>query len=252
MTEPLRFWNLSRMAKSPMHYEHALTAEDDPTYAMERGSSVHAIVFGTQRVLAYPGKTRAGKEWEAFKAANADALILTRNEYEKSCSMAEAVWNHAEAMELLTGITEKTLHFEFMGRPARATPDCRAQDRVTELKTTMNTEPEKLMRHCQRMHYHAQLAWYRDAVLLSGEGQPRDAYIVAVESSAPHPVTVLRLTERTLDQGARAVRLWFERLRACEESNFWPPYVQSIVDWDIEEELELEFADDDEPAAGAA
>jgi hypothetical protein len=241
------------MAQSPMHYIHALTAEDDPSYDMERGSGIHAVMFSTHQVIGYPGKVRNGKEWDAFKEKHAGAKILTMREYDKVCRMAESLYGHAGAMSLLfpkdpalqAGTRhEKTLYFKYMGRDARATPDSLNPVALAELKSSKTSEPERFMRHAQRMHYHAQLAFYREAVRICGLGTPRESYVVAVESSAPHPVTVLRLTDRTLEQGERACRLWFERLRACEEAGAWPPYVQSVVDWDIEEELELEYADD--------
>jgi hypothetical protein len=53
----------------------------------------------------------------------------------------------------------------------------------------------------------------------------------------------LRLSATTLDIGERCVRLWFERLKECEAANVWPPYVQSIVDWNIDIDPELTFGD---------
>jgi len=257
--ELMRFWHLKQMARSPMHYQHVLTAEDSPTYDMERGSAVHAVIFGTQKVVGYiRGKKREGKDYEAFKAKHEGALILTANEYDKVCRMSESVWNDPLAMDLLfpkdvslrAGTQhERTLYFDYMGRSARATPDSVNPAALVELKTSNTSEPEQFMRHAARMYYHAQLAFYRGAVRSCGLGEPRHCYVVAVESSAPHPVTVLRLTDRTLEQGERAVRLWFERLRACEEAGAWPPYVQSVVDWDIEDDLELRFADEDDEMA---
>jgi len=37
-----------------------------------------------------------------------------------------------------------------------------------------------------------------------------------------------------------------ERLLACEAANEWPGYAQSIVDFDVPDELELDFGDDEE------
>lgn len=251
--EPLRFSHLKQFAKSPAHYQCAVTTDgDEQTYDMERGSAVHAVVFGTQRVIGYPGKVRNGKEWEAFEAANSDALILTRNEYEKSMRMAEAIWAHKQAMEILTGVAEKTLRFDYLGRACRGTPDIRAEDWIAELKTSSTSEPDRFTWHALRMHYHAQLAFYLHGVSACGLGDHRSAFVVAVEASAPFPITVLRLTDRAIEQGERLVRLWYERLRSCEESNAWPPYVQSVIDLDVPEDFELEFGEDDEPEAGAA
>jgi hypothetical protein len=48
-------------------------------------------------------------------------------------------------------------------------------------------------------------------------------------------VTVMRLAPAALDHGARSVRLWLERLKACEASDSWPGYVQSEAEMGVPE-----------------
>lgn len=247
MTEPLRFSDLKEMGKSPLHYRHR--AERAQTSSMEKGSALHAIVYQTQPVVAFPGKQRRGTDWNAFLAAHPGELILTGSAYESAFRMAEAVWTHPEAKELLLGagvVCEQTLHFDYLGTAARGTPDTRHPSRVVELKSAKTSQPDRLMWQCKTMSYHAQLAFYRHGVQKLGLGDAPEAYVVAVESSAPWPVTVLRLTDRTLEQGERLCRLWYERLRACQDADAWPPYVQSAVEWDLgdDEDIGLVFADE--------
>lgn len=251
MTEPeserlLRFSDLKLMGKSPLHYLHR--SEGKRTTSLDKGSALHALVFDTRGVVPFTGKQRRGAEWEKFQAEHADELIVTAKEYESVARMADAVLSHADARELLLGpgtVREETLHFDYLGTPARATPDARHPERTVELKSGRTSDPEPFMWQAKRYAYHAQLAFYRHAVRSLGLGDAPEAYVVAVESSAPEPVTVLRLTERTLVQGERLCRLWYERLRACEEAGQWPPYVQSIVDWDIDDDdIGLTFADE--------
>jgi hypothetical protein len=257
-TEPkrLRFGQLKLMSQSAMHYQHRLEHEMRQTDAMIKGSAVHSITAGTGRVVEYNlTKTRTGPTWEAFKAAQpADTFVFTPAQYRDVCGMSEAVLRHNEAFELLHRNTkiEETILFDYCGRPFRTTPDSWATDRSVELKTTASAEPEKFKRHAQKMFYHGQqalhltgLAAKLDGVQSLEDAPGRDAYIVAVEATAPYPITILRLSARAIDLGARAVRLWFEQLRACEQSNVWPPYAQSILEWDIEEEFELDFGDGD-------
>lgn len=253
MADPIRFSALKRMARSPMHYAYGMEREQSPTSAMMKGSAVHSIIASNKRVIAYAeGKQRRGAEYEAFKAQNPDALILTSKEYDTSAGMVEAVRNHSEAMELLTGAgshIEETILFDYCGRAARSTPDTwkisAGRGHVVELKTTQTSEPDMLMRHCARLHYHAQLAFHAEALKTAHGAHTVDAYLVAVEATAPHPVTILCLSATTLDIGARCVRLWFERLLECERSNVWPPYVQSPVEWNIEEDPELTFGSEE-------
>lgn len=243
---PLRFGHLSKFAKSPAHYLEARTNDAKQTSAMEKGSALHAVVLGTAEVIAYPGKVRNGKQWEAFEAEHQGKHILTGSAYEKVMGMAEAVWSHGLAKELLFSkgaIAENTLRVDLYGKPCRATPDVR-NGYCCELKSSATAEPEQFMRHAQRMLYQGQIAFYLQAMAAARVPVERDGYVVVVEATAPHPVVVLHATERTLDMGDRAIRLWFERLKTCEEEGYYPGYVQSVVTWDIEEEIELQFAED--------
>ncbi len=100
--------------------------------------------------------------------------------------------------------------------------------------------------------YHAQVADYRAAIKAKVGVPPRDCFIIAVESAAPYAVTVLRLTERALDMGDRLLAVWMERLRACEDSNSWPAYCQSVTDFDVpDDELDLVFGDESDETDGA-
>jgi hypothetical protein len=44
---------------------------------------------------------------------------------------------------------------------------------------------------------------------------------------------VFKLTEQAVDMGRRLYRLWLEQLAGCIESNQWPGYAQSVVDFDV-------------------
>lgn len=246
----IRFRHLVATGLSAQHGKFSIDGgEEEPTYGMQRGSGTHAILFGTRPVLAYPGAVRRGKEWEAFQAEHAGALILTGKDFAKAEAMAEAVRANSLAMEVLfddEAVHEQTVFWKMLGRSCAGTPDVRAPGYVAELKTSVSAQPERFRWQVLRMHYHAALAWYMQGVALSGLGQPQAAYIVAVESSPPHPVTVHRLTPRTLDIGARLVRLWFERLVGCEASGEWPGYAQSILELDLgdEEDVPLIFGEE--------
>jgi hypothetical protein len=52
---------------------------------------------------------------------------------------------------------------------------------------------------------------------------------------APHPVTVVRVMPRAIEQGLNAIRSWIERLEHCEANDSWPGYVDSEIDLDVDE-----------------
>lgn len=232
-TVPVRFSRLKKFSQSAAHYFAACQFDDSDSLAMRIGRGTHALLFGAPLVV-WPQR-RQGKAWDSFEAANAGKEILTTSEHAKALGMANAIRRHSLAAPLLFNgtVLEREIHWNVEGRRCQGTPDCVGPGRVVDLKTAQTSEPDRFTRKATWMSYHAQLAWYQDGLELAGKQRPEECYIVAVESSEPYAVTVLRLTERTLDQGRRLSRLWWERLRVCEASNEWPAYTQSIVEFDL-------------------
>ena len=234
-TVPVRFSRLKRFGQSAAHYRAACQWDDDETLAKRIGSGVHALVFN-QPLVVWPQR-RQGNAWKAFEEANAHRVILNDTEHHQALAVANAIRRHPIAADLLfAGTTlEQRLSWSIGGRACQGTPDAFNARRVVDLKTARTSEPDRFTRQATWMHYHAQLAWYQDGIGLSGRPRPEECYLVAVESSAPHPVTVLKLTERALEAGRRLNRLWWERLMVCEAANEWPPYAQSVIDFDVQE-----------------
>ena len=232
-TVPVRFSRLKRFSQSAAHYHAACQWDDDDTLSRRIGRGAHAILFNTPLVVWH--KRRQGKAWEAFETEHAGREILTESEHLQALAIANAIRRHPIAAPLLFDGTalERSLSWKIDGRSCTGTPDSVGPGRVVDLKTARTTEPDRFTRQATWMHYHAQLAWYQDGLELAGKQRPAECYIVAVESVAPYAVTVLKLTERALDAGRKLNRLWWERLRACESANAWPPYAQSVIDFDV-------------------
>jgi hypothetical protein len=224
----VRFSHLRAYGRSAAHGRHAMLNDSEETYAMERGSAVHALLFKTKKVMGYPGATRRGKEYAAFAAMHTDAHILTMSEYDKALKMAEAIAECKLAQPFLQGVTEETLLFRWNGLNCRATPDVRGDDFVTELKTSSSADPMKFVWHARRMAYHAQLR-FQEYGCAANKFPVNDHFIVCVESDAPHPVTVFHLEPEAREEGERMLTLWAERLKNCEASNAYPPYVDCVV-----------------------
>lgn len=238
MLSPVHFSQLRHIARSPAHYRCYLDAPREPTAAMRLGAAVHRMLLGGPPLCVFDGPRRAGKEWEAFKAANDGKEIFSQSEYLAADRIAAAVLEHPFAGRLLSGECERELGWDFLGRRCSSTPDC-VNDAVVELKTASTTQPERFKGACLRMAYHAQLAFYCDAVRVATGRDIQRAYIVGVETAAPYCVTVLRLTPATLHEGRKLCRLWMELLLNCESSDEWPGYAQSELSWDVSQDVEL-------------
>jgi len=248
----VRFSRLKLFAESPMHY---LANVRPKSSVLDGGTAVHSILLGGKRVTYYAEETasgasspRRGAKWESFKADNSDAVILSRSEYDSANRIAEAVRSNELAMMALTGVKEQTLRFDWQGLQARTTPDCRANDHtfVTELKTCRSSRPGRFASQAFWMYYHAQMAFHIEGMKanrLVKLKQTPIAYIVAVCSAEPYPVTVFKLTDKALEQGRKSLVLWTEQLRGCIASRHFPAYSQAVVDLDVPEGDELVFAD---------
>lgn len=249
-TVPVRYSHLRRIDLSPLHYLHGLVPDDDSEQSapMRAGKLVHALVLGGDYVV-YDGR-RAGGAWEEFAAAHEGRFIVTTAEYQRAVPVAESVQRDPVASQFLRGQHERMLDWRIGGRECQAHVDCIGPDNryVTELKTASLAAPGWFARAALRMRYHAQLAWYQDAIAEVRGVRPANAYIVAVETKAPYAVTTMILTPRALDEGRKICRLWWERLAACEASDEWPGYAQSAVTLDVAEDVEL-VIDGEEVAA---
>jgi hypothetical protein len=230
------------MARSAAHYRQALV-EMPETPAMRLGALTHKMLLSGENIAVFDG-IRRGKEWNKFRDDHAAEEIYTRTELESVLPMIESVRSNPEASTLLIGgACEQTVYWHQLGRASRGTVDVLGSDYIAELKTTRCAEPERFRRDAIFRAYHAQLAWYWDGVIASGRGTVTSAYIIAVESATPYPVTVMRLTDRAIDQGRRLCRLWLERLLVCEASNQWPAYCESVIDLDVPDDLEIIYED---------
>ncbi len=231
---PVRYSRLKKMGQSPAHYLEAAKLGDDDgrdTLCLRIGRGGHALLLG-QPIIAYPDR-RAGKAWEAFQAEHADKVILNEREYGIATGIAGAIFDHSEAAELLLGegtLFEQRIDWSLGDRACRSTPDSRTATRLVDLKTCRSSAPSFFSWQARNLAYHGQLAFYADALEATTGRAPDEVYIVAVESTRPHPVTIFRVGPETLDLGRRLYRLWFEQLLVCEASNHWPGYASSIVD----------------------
>jgi hypothetical protein len=212
---------------------------------MSVGTAAHANLIGGKQVIAYPGPVRRGKEWDKFEADNPASIILTGREFDVADGIMRSVRGSSLAMRVLEGEREQKREWTRLGRACQGTPDVVSDQFVTELKTGETSDPILFPFKVRRFSYHAQLAWYDESV----GGRP-EHYIVAVEQTPPFVVTVFKLDPKTLLAGRKLVRLWWERLMACEAANEWPGYAQSEIDLDISSP-ELTFAGDEPDEADA-
>ena len=244
MTERLHYSTLKRFATSALAFK---AAQQEDAAHLRKGSAVHALVYGDKRVAVYDG-VRRGKEWEAWKVANAGAVQVNETERAAALPMAEAVRGNAvvRRMGLLTHpdrVVERELLWELDGIPFSSTPDLHCPDFCMDLKTTKFAKPSFFQNEIIRYHYHCQAVIYRRAIKAVFGYEPKHSYIVAVESKAPHDVVVFKLAPSMLLLAEKTVSTWMEQYRQCRDADVWPGYSDAVVEveapeWAVDEDEE--------------
>jgi hypothetical protein len=247
---PVHFSRLKKIGLSPAHY---LAASEAQSASQLKGSATHSVLLGGKRVVVYEDGVRnpRAQKWIDFQAANDGALIVIPSEAAIVTGMRKAIEAHPRAMALLDGIREQLIEWETMGRKCAGTPDvvhlefpgCVGKV-VVELKTSKTSSPWSFPWECKRYGYVKQVGWYRDGVektLAYPAGAVTSVFIVAVESTPPHPVTVFHVDERALNKGRMEWRGWMERLLECERSGEFPAYTDTDVTLGLDDDLDLDW-----------
>lgn len=265
-TIPTRFSLLKTMALSPAHYLEAAQHDQDEddslagrlaAFASDRkeafriGNAIDVMLTGRAKVIVYNGRrdprAKAWQDFQAEAAANGVAEILIASEMSVVEPVVAALRARKDAMRLLFDDTlvQQRIDWRWMGKAVRSTPDARKPGAyVVDLKSAQSADPTMFARQARRLYYHAQAELYGNAMVANGERAPGEFYVVAVEKTRPHPVTIFRFTPDLLELGAKLNRLWMERLVQCEAANVWPVYAPepAVVDLDVEPDFGGGFA----------
>jgi PDDEXK-like domain of unknown function (DUF3799) len=263
----VHFSELKQMADCPAEYAYACATAREMTDAMEVGHLTDCLVFGQRGYAVYDlsadGKRtdkplRRGKVWDQFLAEHPGVLCCLPSQLERAQAAAAAVLAHPIARVLLEGCEfQRVIQWEAHGllRAAgiagerggldalnvRPRPDQNGgRPYLLDLKATATTEPIALAKHAWRMLWHVQGADYCGGVVAAGllDSEP-DFKIVAVKSSPPHTVTILRVGQDVLEHGRKSLIRWSERLRACDRTGYFPGYTEveedmTVPDWEQE------------------
>jgi hypothetical protein len=250
----VNFSTLKEMRKSPKHYLFALSNPREDTVRLALGRAAHTSVLEPDRFAVdyavFRGNRRAGKDWDAFCAANKDRTILRLSEYATALSMRDAVRAHPVAGKILrAGFPEQTITWtdpetgvECKCRIDWLSPGAGC---FADLKTTADGDAERFGALSARYGYHLQAAFYRRGLLANGLDLP--AKIIAVEAAEPHDVAVFGVDEDALYAGDEEVGELLRRVAECRESGRWPGR------YEVEERLALPswaFPDEDDGGLG--
>jgi len=201
----LSFSSLKQFEKSPSHFLQYKRKEFKSTPAMRLGTLTHLSILEPEeyhKKVVVTDLSRRTKAFKEFEAENESKEIITTKEESQIKGMTISVKGMKKARKLLKDATEtEKLHsWKYRGHVFHGIPDAVAGDTIIDLKTTKDATPRKFEADAFRMLYHMQAAAYMSG--LNSKGYDiKHYYIIAVETTAPYPVTVFKLSDELIERG---------------------------------------------------
>lgn len=251
----VHYSDLKRLSTSGLAYFDGYEHPWQATRAARIGTAVHRIALGGPPVKVYREGTRRGAAWDAFveKSGVKPYDILNGAEAAAAEEIATALLCHPTTAKYLKGARhEVPLRWDLAGLPCSTRGiDILFPHRFGDLKV-FGVEPDRLLRHAEKMLWHAQLGFYDMA--LDALGYPprtEPPFLLVVQSARPYDVVVLELNEKRLEAGRQCCHAWLSQLRVCEATGVWPGYSTAPIEWGTEDSIELIGDDEDEEGEAA-
>jgi hypothetical protein len=219
--------------RTPAHYRDYL---DGPprkeTPALFMGTAIHARVlepaeFDSRYVIA-PISDKRSAEWKEFVAANPGRIPLTENQRAVIEGIAENVFKHNTASELLRrGLKELTVIWqdEETGLWLKIRPDCLCLNSGTcmDLKSAEDADKHAFARACEKYNYDISAAMYLDG-LRTVLKRDFDYAFLAAEKDGSRQISLYGASDEMLLRGHRRYREALATLAKCVRENRWPGY----------------------------
>lgn len=226
------------LLRSAAHYLAQKEQPMQPTAAMRLGTAVHTMILEPEkadieiaRAPKLDKRTKVGKEtFELFERENAGKLILDADAYDKAAAIADAVYKHPQARELLKdGQSEVSMLWEAHdGLPCKARFDYYRGDGIVDIKTTQDASPDGFARNIASLKYHMQAAHYLQGYReLTGWDADHFTF-VAVENEPPYAIGIYRLDEPSLMSGRMLMEKAAMAFRQAKQPAGWHGYSPDI------------------------
>lgn len=198
---------MRQLLRSDSHFANYLNSrgEDD---GFNFGTAAHCAIlepeeFKKQYVL-YEGR-RAGKDWEAFKAANAGKVIFNQGERDRVLGVQKSLERFPDfpvMAAIRSGESEKSIFWvnEETGAPCRIRLDSINRFAIFDLKTIDDARPFNIASQIMRMDYDLQAYMYVDGVeAFTGTRLPFN--FIFAEDKPPHAVWLYCAGQTLLESG---------------------------------------------------
>lgn len=228
---------------SMLHMHHAITSKlDDSTPATEWGELVHEVIaYGLDRIAAYPGKTRAGKAYEAFCSEHPGKMVVCENHFAKLERIRDAIASNADVQQMTqTGEREVSCYWDDpeYGK-CKARFDFIGAMYMIDWKTTGDITLRRFEKTAFDMGYHIKVSWYMRAARAAGRNPT--PCIVSIEADEPYDVVPYMIDEAAIEYGDEVCDRIVRKYLDCRASGVYPGVhpgfaVLSIPTWAMEKQ----------------
>ena len=234
----LNFSLAKALLDSPAHFQAAKSSTREVSRDMIMGTMVHAVALEDKCIPAICAVkpegmsfvTKEGKSWRDAQTLE----IITVDEYEKICGMAESIRNNDTARTMLANSPHREVPItgNMFGVECKGLLDAYGQrgseGAILDLKTCQHATPRRFAYHVADFHYDLQLAWYSTLAAMNYglESPPFFAWI-AVEKTPPYTCVVYDGSEH-YEQGMEKLGRVLELYKKCVKDGEWPQPYQGL------------------------
>lgn len=250
---------IEKLRRSPLQYKHSLTAEEESTAALDRGTALHLAVLepllfeGRYTVLgqcegytkefkrcSYQGSVyRAGKSFckthDPEKGADPDPSveILSQKDWDTVIGMRDAIQAHPRARSLFEGRGQFEVSIIFddpiTGVRCKMRPDRLVQraGMLIDLKSSRDASPARFPQLAENLGYFRKLGLYRRG-LTAIEWPLKEVAVLAIEPEAPFDLAPYLLEDmKDLDKADTEITRLLELYKLCTATDTWPGYAST-------------------------
>ncbi len=208
--------------------------------ALTFGTCAHVIVLEPHliesEIVVYPGKVRAGKEFQKFKEEHAGKNILIQSEVDKLMLLYDKYTKDHNAVRLMQGTeVEATYCSTIDGFPVKVRCDAINKDTgvIVDIKTTSKgNNVEEFKDACAQLYYDLSAALYCD-VCADYYGRPFDFYFVVL-SKKDNNCKTYKASKEMLERGRLLIKEAIAIYNRCKESGVWEHSAEDLLDVDAE------------------
>ena len=226
--------DLKNILKTPAHFL-AARENQETTRAKDMGRAIHSYMlerdtfFSFYAVepegLVHKGKNPWKKEWEQFKADNADKIIVDRDTWDAIKGIQRSIRADRDARKIFETCRPEVSIIGENGTKARA--DLMSDDLIVDLKSCEDASDEGFIWSIQKFQYYLQSSAYVD-VAEESDGRRREFLWIACEKLPPYGLQIVRATEEMQELGKMEYLAALEIHRRCSETGVWPGYKKGI------------------------